>query len=395
MDVILDTNIYVSLLRSIGSGLFESGPFPSLLAYLRRTGDSLVIPDVVYEEFRHEYQDRVQLSFKKAQDAWDSYVRDLTSPKHFPEKLNVLKEWQGIEADFLKPDKNVKVIHYKDYSSVSIQEVVKRGVYRIPPANSNGEELRDVVIWLMTLEYARGKTVAFICADGHFHAGKDLHPNLQKDLSSYGADIKFFRDLGDFLRKTSLAESKVSTETYQKLTSGYDLVASITEYLVGKTLERNTITAATVGEVALHEGTQYEISSDSAYIELTVKGVANFQLQAAPYVSISTFLTPQTNQGWNFNPSAFYGEVPPSFFGLAGVTPLEFSNFKTFNPAPTTLIKTLTTEVEFLAHYRIRAVNNQPKSIEIDHVLITSSIELREIAPQTPEAPAGSSYPQP
>jgi hypothetical protein len=33
---------------------------------------------------------------------------------------------------------------------------VKRGIERIPPANGGGEELRDVVHWLMLLAYASG-----------------------------------------------------------------------------------------------------------------------------------------------------------------------------------------------------------------------------------------------
>jgi hypothetical protein len=383
VDVILDNNIYVSLLYNNGAALFESAEFVSLMAYLRRTGDSLVIPDVVYEEFRHEYRERVQRSFKQAQDAWDSHVRDLPGPKHFPHTLNIDTAWKAIEANFLNPDKNVNVIHYRDYSKIPAEQVVRRGVYRIPPANSNGEELRDVVLWLMTLEYARGKKVAFICSDGHFRSGDDLHPDLEKEAASYGADLKLYKTLPTFIKDNSLASAPVSNKEYQALLSDAEIRIDLTEYFIGSTLRNNTITSAVIESVDLHEGTRYEVSGESSYIELSVKGIAHLQMKTPEFVTFSEAFLNEAKKPWRYDPGVFYGETTAAYQGLAGIPP-QFATYNITDATPTRSDKTLKTEAKFLADYRIRMTNNKRQSSEIDHILISETSEFTEIdSPQT------------
>ena len=394
MDVILDTNIYVSLLRNSGSAFFESAEFVSLLAYLRRMDNSLVIPDVVYEEFRHEYYDRVQLSFKKAQDAWDSHVRDLAGPKHFPHTLNIEKAWKKIEADFLKPDKSVNVIHYRDYSKIPVEQVVKRGVYRIPPANSNGEELRDVVLWLMALEYARGKKLAFVCPDGHFRSGNDLHPDLQKEASSYNVEITLYRSLPDFIKGNSLASSPISVKDYRELLSEEEIRKNLADYLIGGTLQSNTITSAVIEDIDLHEGTRYEISADSFYIELTIKGLARLQMKTPEMITFAagTVISP-LKQPRLFD-EVSYGETGPAYYALAGMQPFQSLGLHTVQLPAIPNSKTLTTDAKFLAYYRIRVTNNQRQSAEIDHIFMAEMTDFREIPTPVPDQPTDPPYPQ-
>lgn len=48
MDVILDTNIYTSLLLSEGREIFSSNAFVELFTYLRRTKSNLILPGPVF-----------------------------------------------------------------------------------------------------------------------------------------------------------------------------------------------------------------------------------------------------------------------------------------------------------------------------------------------------------
>jgi hypothetical protein len=60
--------------------------------------------------------------------------------------------------------------YYPDVNGVDVNEVFLSGVKRRPPANKDGEELRDVTIWLIALQYAdkEKKQIALVSNDGGF-----------------------------------------------------------------------------------------------------------------------------------------------------------------------------------------------------------------------------------
>lgn len=57
----------------------------------------------------------------------------------------------------------------RNFSKVSLEDVVKRGISRIPPANGAGGELRDVTHWLMILVHPQHskRETAFISGEEH------------------------------------------------------------------------------------------------------------------------------------------------------------------------------------------------------------------------------------
>lgn len=82
-----------------------------------------------------------------------------------------------------------------------LAELVRRLAGRIPPASPNGEEARDVLIWLTVLPIARAGRVAFISGDkkAFFKAG-ELRPELLSDLGNFESNIEAFSGLDEFLR---------------------------------------------------------------------------------------------------------------------------------------------------------------------------------------------------
>src|SRR6266436_3667237 len=137
MDVILDANIFLSDLK------FQGTHFAELFAYLRRTGDSLVVPTVVMEEVLERYKDRLRDDLNRAKSSWVRLAATkITSHASFPQ-LDLDKEVQSYRQQLLSPAQGVAVLQYADVSEIDINEIARRGIRRKKPASDTGEELRD------------------------------------------------------------------------------------------------------------------------------------------------------------------------------------------------------------------------------------------------------------
>jgi hypothetical protein len=73
----------------------------------------------------------------------------------FQASPNFVLETEALKESMLNVGKSVTVEFLQDCSGVDVLEVSRRGARRIPPASSNGEELRDVIHWLAILSYAK------------------------------------------------------------------------------------------------------------------------------------------------------------------------------------------------------------------------------------------------
>ena len=162
MDVIVDTNIVAS------DFAMRKNRFANLLDYLRRADSALVICKVVWDEALAEYTTRLKGDIDRVTAAWEklnesrfTYGQSLDLPVR-------AQELQAFENNLKAPAKGVKVIIHGDYSGVDINEVVRRGVHRVRPASETGEELRDVILWLHTIDYAKHARVRAV-SDGLSH----------------------------------------------------------------------------------------------------------------------------------------------------------------------------------------------------------------------------------
>jgi hypothetical protein len=216
MDIILDSNVYISDFR------MEHIPFKNLFDYLRRTRSSLVLLGIVKKEVLAHFARMVKKSFKEANEFWDPY-RLLHFPQMLPKltKPDVEDQKRQLDAKLMRPSDGFAVRYYDDTSRIPVEEIYLRGVNRIPPANGEGEELRDVIVWLSAIDYAREtkQKVAFISNDSGFWIRDTVRPEIQKDIDEAKVDVQLFRTIEGFVEHNSLPAREADEKWAQTIFS--------------------------------------------------------------------------------------------------------------------------------------------------------------------------------
>jgi hypothetical protein len=272
MDVILDSNGYLSDLR------MESIAFKNLFDYLRRTKCSLVLPRLVREETVAKYRHLLDLHSKRAAQA----VKDLNrlivnknSKIHFapPKSAYAARE---LRAQFREVEKAGLIRYYPDVSGVDVNDVFLRGVKRRRPANKEGEELRDVIIWLIALQYAdkEKKQIALVSNDGVFWNDTEIHEHLKQDIAERNVNVSLFRSVDDFI-KSSAPKPKSVDEAY--VSKVFD-IARLADDISARTkkalstwkifFQPFTIRSAKLQSAQFSSGTVYEIDPETQFAEL-------------------------------------------------------------------------------------------------------------------------------
>jgi hypothetical protein len=266
MDVILDSNVYVSDYR------MESIAFKNLFDYLRRTGASLVLLRIVREEVVAKFGRDLTFRGNKVAEAWKGY-RTL----HFPQKLDefmkpdVANQRKLLRQRLMKPSKAVKVIYHADTTRISVDEVFIRGIHRRPPANANGEELRDVIVWLSSLDYAKttNRAIAFITDDAGFWVDNDVRPEIQRDIKKVEVEIRLYRNIYRFVEQNSPearpVEDKWAYEIFPEF--GDDVIATADSAIRSRRVF-GPIKSVSVKSVLFKEGKLYEVAPDVQFAEL-------------------------------------------------------------------------------------------------------------------------------
>lgn len=274
MDVVLDSNIYLSDIR------MESIKFKNLFDYLRRTKSTLVLPRLVREETVGKYRHKLDNQSKKATSAvqeLNKFIVDKKNEIHFhaPDLKYAVRD---LRAKFRAPAKGISVRFYPETNGVGVSEVFLRGVNRRRPANSEGEELRDVIIWLIVLQYAEAekKPVALVTADGGFWNDTQVHDHILEDIKSRNVDVRVFRTLEDFVKASAPAPVKVDAAYVSKIFDETKLMPDLLA-AVKKTLENSkriflqpfTVRSVQPATSKLSEGTAFEINPETKFLELT------------------------------------------------------------------------------------------------------------------------------
>ena len=372
MDVILDTNIYTALLLSQGRKIFSSNAFVELFTYLRRTKSNLILPGPVFHEIIKEYSDLISGSIRKAQDSWTTLQRNAMSnpivfvPPELDEEVGAFKE------EFLNPGKGFEVIVLDDYKNIALEEVVHRGVYRIRPASDSGEELRDVVIWLLALEHAKakGSKVAFITVDGHFQGpDENFHPDLLQDLATHKVEIQYYDSIPKFVRRNALDLYVVTAAEIAPMVE-----KGVITRLVTERFER-AYEDVMVSDIEFQGAEKYKVGDDSFYVEAKYIGVVRYtritvlpnilQPPSVVHVAPSAF-TINPMQPSQFNPD--FPGVQTAAFGRIG-QPITLSSFapasvRTNNEAVLNLVLSFRTE------------SGTTQSVEILDIKISKNTQL-------------------
>lgn len=348
MDVILDSNIYISPLLSQGRNIFSSNAFVELFTYLRRTKSNLILPGPVFHEVIKKYSDIMSGSIKRAQDSWISLQHDTMSELMDcvpPDRAAEVKKFQ---EELLNPGVGFQVILLEDYKDVSIAEVVRRGVHRVRPANSNGEELRDVIIWLIAKEYAKvqNSKVAFIADDGQFKVSDGiLHPDLQKEVAAHKIDLLFYDSIPKFIRENALELSPVMPEEIAMMVKE----GSIAD-LVTQRFESSEIVDVIVGEIQFQSAQKYKVADDSYYVEAKY-------VVAVRYSEITMQFIANTQSG---------------VFSRIGQTTVPLSSL-----VPTGLRKSYEGVIDLVLSFR--TVSGESQSLEILHVELVKNTLFSEV----------------
>jgi hypothetical protein len=340
MDVILDSNIYIARLRTEGKELFSTTPFAELFTYLRQTKSKLVVPEPVLEEVLKEYSDLLASAITKSKKSWEVLRRTSMGTLLDRPLPNPTKDLEEFEKLLFNPAPFSEIALLESYKEISLTEIVRRGVHRIRPANDNGEELHDVVIWLQALQHAKSykaehpdhPEVAFITEDEHFKGAEGLlHDHLQQDCKHHDVDVRYFESILDFIRRNALQILIVSGDEIGSLVDADKLMQ-----LLKAAFERVDYQEVSVADLQFDGAQKYKVAEESFYVEAKYRTLVRY----SEIVDLNRFLSAFSNfpdtpinalQGSNpLFGAGYYSAAEaglsglPAFSGIGQALPLKY-----------------------------------------------------------------------
>lgn len=190
MNVITDTNA----LRGAG---IDSPAIKALAEYLRRTRSALIVSSVVLEELLSQRLRQLQRAIRTVDHAAKD-LEKLVPGIHL--ELPAVDEAAIIDALRDKIANLADAVEFIENTSDDLPEMVRRLAGRIPPASPEGEEARDVLLWLMTKRLCKTQKVALVTGDKTFYQGDALHPELAAEVKDAEGSLEIFRKVDVFLR---------------------------------------------------------------------------------------------------------------------------------------------------------------------------------------------------
>jgi hypothetical protein len=159
-----------------------------------------------------------------------------------------------------------------DYSIISVEELARRGINRVRPADDKGEELRDVILWLMAISYAKDKSreVALISKDGHFFDSNNaMHPQLKDELTTQAVKIHVYRGIEQFFKVDSPSnrigmewiESHLGSDSSKKIEKAFE--GRVAYYLDSDWRSRSQVAALADTVSTFKKGRLYDIAPES------------------------------------------------------------------------------------------------------------------------------------
>ena len=383
MDVILDTNVLFSLLQAQGGNFTNSNAFVELVTYLRRTKSDLVMPQMVVDELCARYQDFLSGLIKKSEDA-----RETLQHKTFTNLINIPKvslatEVQALRERLLNPAQGFQSRQFDDYGAVSIAEVVRRGIHRVPPASSKGEELRDVVLWLLVLAYAKtvGQEVAFISGDGTFqNPDGTLKEQLANDVAGAGVKIACYESIRSFIAANSLLSSSLNERDLDKLVALERLSRIASKHLFNANIDHGIIVDVQLLNIQFRNAQQYQVGSNSFYIESEYTVTARLRILQPNNIFIGYAPIDPQPVAWQSSGTMF-GRLganlqPPPPNTVTNVLSPSFPSLQQTQQTPTRLTynATLTMQIS------LRVTDGKRESLEIDNMALDSKTIIQEPA---------------
>jgi hypothetical protein len=249
--------------------------FKTLFDYIRRTESKLILPRIIREEVVIGFGRRLKREWKLFSEAHRKYaLMDIDNALSRVNEPVIGRSMTRVRRKLMKPSDEVVPIYVADTTGVNIDEVFMRGVHRLRPANDEGEELRDVVIWLWVLAYTKSaaENVAFVSQDGGFWNGDSPHPNITHDITHDVPDrLSIYKTIDDFVKKHAPAPTTITPEWFEQ----HFTVADFAEVLPSATGELSNKLAGPVRDVTVDQlnfvsGFLYEVATDVQFVELNL-----------------------------------------------------------------------------------------------------------------------------
>jgi len=262
MDIILDTNAYVA------DYAMRSRQFAALFEYLRKAEARLVLFKLVRDELLATYQrDFTEQVLPK----WEKTKRLVVAQSHFT-KPDLQKQLEALDRAVRRPEKGT-VAFIESYEGVDVGEVVRRGIQRIPPASNNGEELRDVVLWLLVLAHAKreNKPVAFVSNDSGFWQQEvdALKQQIQDDIATSKSEICLFRTIESFLAVNASQERPIAPEEAARLFNDLNFGKHMLDRALAAEVPDAVLTASEMLSFRLDSGVTYDLGGGAEFAEVT------------------------------------------------------------------------------------------------------------------------------
>jgi hypothetical protein len=179
-----------------------------------------------------------------------------------------------------------KVWHGK-YSNIDLAEFVRRGVHRIRPASAKGEELRDVILWLSVLEYARKRQsdVAFISDDRLFaDPVGGLFEELRNDIDNSKLKIQFFRTVQNFIKANAPTPKQIDENAALRIAPEKD-VQSMVERYMGAQRWTYEVKEVVHRDTEFKRGAEYETGPSSKFVELEFVVTMTLETEVQPWLA--------------------------------------------------------------------------------------------------------------
>jgi hypothetical protein len=187
-------------------------------------------------------------------------------------KPDIAKAVSRLRRKLMKPSDTVTPLYVAETTGVLVDEVFMRGVHRVRPANDEGEELRDVILWLWVCNYTAlaPENVAFLSNDGGFWRAGQPHPDVARDIDATKGRLSIYPSIDEFVKKHAPAPSEIAAEWFSE---HFDKTFFERESVGAATRELNRILTGTVRDVQIDElkfvgGLLYEVAPGVQFAEL-------------------------------------------------------------------------------------------------------------------------------
>jgi hypothetical protein len=198
MLIVLDTNVLQE------DFLMTSGRFRVLLEYAERTQATFVLPRIVVDEltanYRRELQRRLDAVIRAHEQLHGIHAAS-TVPTNALDVDAATAEYVARTCARLR----VRPLDIPEYAPGYLADVVRRAIDRRRPCSDKGEEIRDALVWLATLDAAAaaGEPAFLISRNtAQFSADKSsLHPELLSEAAERGITVHYVPSVEEFARR--------------------------------------------------------------------------------------------------------------------------------------------------------------------------------------------------